>query len=559
MRYFFLLFLFIAIAFSLHGQDKTVLEKGKVSYISSQKVYVKFESTESINVGDTLFLNRKSQMTPFLVVNNKSSISCVCTRITSGQINISDEIIFQKNKIEKVQFEQATVQQQDSISSAYHEARFSKNNSIDGSNNMNQSLDNDDASFSQKENKLPKQIYKQKISGRISAASYNTIANSRKNHRFRYTFLMRGDHLGNSGLSFESYITFRHTLNEWEEVKNNLNNALKVYSLALKYDFSKTSRLIIGRTINPKISSIGASDGIQFEKGFGNFILGALVGSRPDHQDYSLNFSLFQYGAYISHRSNTNNSFSQTTIAFIEQRNNSKIDRRFIYFQHSNSLTKNLNFFGSAELSLYQNINDEPTNVLDLTNLYVSLRYRVSRRLNFSLSYDNRKNIQYYETYKNFIDKLIEEETRQGVRFHASYKLFKNVIWGINTGWRFQKSERNLSKNLNSYLTFSRIPGVNVRTTITANFLRTNYLDSKIFGIRLSKEIVSRKLNGDINYRWVDYRYLNYETESQQNIMGLNLSWNIIKRLSLYLNYEITFDSHEIDYHQIYSKIIQRF
>jgi hypothetical protein len=57
----------------------------------------------------------------------------------------------------------------------------------------------------------------------------------------------------------------------------------------------------------------------------------------------------------------------------------------------------------------------------------------------------------------------------------------------------------------------------------------------------------------------VDYDYLNYETASRQNIMGINLSWNIIKRLSLYLNYELAFDDHEIEYHQVYAKITQRF
>ena len=559
MRYYFLVFFFVATASFVRGQDNMALEKGKVSYISAQNVYVKFESTEHIDIGDTLFLNRKGQMIPVLIVNNKSSISCVCTPITSDRINISDEIIFETNTIGKGQSEGSMAQPQDDLSSLSGQAQYSAADTFTGLNESDQSLEYDGLTSRQIEKKLQKQEYRQNITGRISATTYNTIADSRSNNRFRFTFFMRGDHLGNTRLSFESYITFRHTLDEWEEVKNNISSALKIYSLSLKYDFSQSTSLVLGRYINPKISSIGAVDGLQFKKGFGNFMIGAFVGSRPDHQDYSLNVHLFQYGAYIGHESNSDNRFLQSTIAFIEQRNNSKIDRRFIYFQHSNSLTRNLNFFGSAELSLYQNINDEPKNVLDLTNLYVSLRYRVSRRLSLSLSYDNRKNIQYYETYKNFIDKLIEEETRQGVRLHASYKLFKNVIWGINTGWRFQKSEKNLSQNLNSYLTFSRIPGVNIRTTLTANFLRTNYLDSKIFGISVSKEIIPRKLNGDINYRWVDYKYLNYELGTRQNIMGVNLSLNIIKRLSLYVNYEFTFDDQEIVYHQIFTKIIQRF
>ena len=114
----------------------------------------------------------------------------------------------------------------------------------------------------------------------------------------RYAFLLRGNNLGNSRFSIENYITFRHTINEWEEVKDNLNRALKVYSLALRYDFNKTSSLTIGRKINPKISSMGAIDGIQFEAGKGNFILGAIIGSRPDYLDYGLNFNLFQYISY---------------------------------------------------------------------------------------------------------------------------------------------------------------------------------------------------------------------------------------------------------------------
>jgi len=559
MRYYFIIFFFVAIASLVKGQDNTGLEKGKVSYVSSQNVYVKFESTENIEIGDTLFLNKKGEMIPSLVVNNKSSISCVCTPIFSGGVNVSDEIIFQKNTTEYALSKQQESQPSDSSFSGSNQTGIIAVSSAVNSNNQDQSNEFDNPASGQADTKQLKATYKQNITGRVSAASYFTIADSRNWNRFRYTFFMRGDHLGNTGLSFESYITFRHTLDEWEEVKENVNSALKVYSLALKYDFSKKTRVLLGRHINRKISSIGAVDGLQFEQEIGNVTLGTFVGFRPDYQDYSLNFDLFQYSLYLSHSYKSEARYMDNTIAFIEQRNNSNIDRRFLYFQHSSSLAKNLNLFASMEVSLYEEINDESKSTLDLMNLYASIRYRVSRKLNFSLSYDNRRNIHYYETYKNFIDRLIDEETRQGVRFNASYRIFKNVIWGVNTGWRFQKSERNLSRNLNTYLTFSRIPGVNIRTTLTANFLRTNYLNSKIFGIRISKEIVPRKLNGDIQYRWVDYDYLNYETASRQNIVGANLSWNIIKRLSLHLNYEITFDSHDIEYHQVYAKIIQRF
>lgn len=558
MRYRLLVFYFFAIAFSLQGQEDTMPEKGKVSYITSQNVYVKFETTENIQIGDTLFANKKGQITPVLVVGNKSSISCVCTPISPGAIALSDEIFSRKVVKDNPPDETPLTQQDNNSSTNEEQPRYRKDNFAENPKNPSKEKE-DIAPQKQLEKESPKPIFKQRIKGRISAASYMNLSDLRSNQRMRYTFVMRGDNLGNTRLSMDTYVSFRHTFNEWEEVQNNLSSALKIYSLALKYDFDQTTSVSVGRKINPMISSMGASDGIQFEKGFGNFLFGALVGSRPDYLDYNFNPALFQFGTYLSHRSSSKNKYLQSTIAFIEQRNNSKIDRRFIYLQHTSSLFKNLNLFCSAEMSLYENINEQPKNVFNLTNLYASLRYRATRKLNFSVSYDNRKNVQYYETYKSFIDKLIEQETRQGVRFRTNYRLFKNVTWGVNTGWRFQKSDRNLSKNLNSYLTFNRIPSLNIRATINANFLQTNYLNSRILGIRLSKDIVPGKIDGGVNFRVVDYDYLNYETATHQNIVGINLSMKIIKKLSLYVNYEGTFDSQNIVYSRFYTKIIQRF
>ena len=546
-------------AFSLKAQDATMPVKGRVSYITSQNVYVKFESTESIQVGDTLFTNKKGRIIPALVVNNKSSISCVCTPILSGSLEISDNILPRSVAFKNLPVNKPLNQQNDNASSNAMKPRFRNDNFVE---RPTIALSEKEVVALPKpmEKKSPERpIFKQRITGLISATSYMNLSDIRSNQRMRYTFSMQGDNLGNTRLSAETYISFRHTLDEWADVQNNLNDALKIYSLALKYDFDKTTSLMVGRKINPMISSMGAMDGVQFEKGFGNFLFGALVGSRPDYLDYSYNPNLFQYGAYLSHKSNSKDKYLQSTIAFIEQRNNSNIDRRFIYLQHTSSLFKNLNLFCSAEMSLYENINEQAKNVFNLTNLYASLRYRATKKLNMSVSYDNRKNVQYYETYKSFIDKLIEEETRQGVRFNANYRLFKYVTWGVNTGLRFQKSDMNLSKNLNSYLTFNRIPSLNIRTTINANFLQTNYLNSRILGIRISKDIIPGKIDGDINFRMVDYQYLNYETVTHQNIIGVNLSMNIIKKLSLYINYEGTFDSQNIVYNRLYTKIIQRF
>jgi hypothetical protein len=84
----------------------------------------------------------------------------------------------------------------------------------------------------------------------------------------------------------------------------------------------------------------------------------------------------------------------------------------------------------------------------------------------------NRKNIIYYESYKSYIDQLIDDETRQGLRVGANYHISKLFTWGFNASWRFQKSEINLSKNLNTYLNISKLPIINATASLSANILQ---------------------------------------------------------------------------------------
>lgn len=402
-------------------------------------------------------------------------------------------------------------------------------------------------------------LYKQKVKGRISAASYSNLYGSEQTHRMRYALTYQGNNLGNSRFSTDNYITFRHTIGEWNQVTENFNNALKVYSLSVKYDLDKHSSISLGRKINQRISSMGAIDGLQVEKGLNHFLVGAIVGSRPDYADYRLNLNLFQAGIYVGHTNNNLQKRRETTFAVVEQRNHGNTDRRFAYFQHTNAITKNLSLFGSFEVDMYQVVDSVVTNSMSLTNLLLTFRYKLSKKISITGGYDNRKNIIYYESYKSYIDQLIDDETRQGLRLGVNYRISKRITWGANGSWRFQKSNINLSKNVNTYLNFSRLPWINASASLSANFLQTGYLDSKIYGARLTKEIVRGKLNSEVYYRRVEYNYSNYENKILQDIGGIDLSWNITRKLAFYVYYEGTFDKTRQTYHRFNTRIIQRF
>lgn len=543
MKYAIPILFVLLLTTPLWGQNQTVQEEGNVTYISSKNVYVKFSNTKHIQLGDTLVIFQSGKVLPVLIVDQKSSSSTICTPFGAAALKEGDKIYAKTIvPVEKPKKEEET-----KLDLPFDAA--------------DAPVVNNDPVIKPTEDVVEDVLFKEKIKGRVSAATYNNFSDFRNTTRMRYAFSFRGYNLNNSRWSVENYITFRHTADNLNEISSNIAEALKVYSFSVKYDFDATSSLTIGRKINPRFSSMGAIDGVQYEKGFGQFRLGAVAGTRPDFADYGFNPNLLQFGAYVGHVGNNPAKYTQTTLGMVEQMNSGNTDRRFVYFQHSSQLAKNLNLFSSFEVDLYENINGQVSNTAQLTNFYASLRYRLNRKLRFWASYDNRKNIIYYESYKNFIDQLIEDETRQGVRFGFSHKASKLITWGMSANARFQQSRANPTQNVSGYISFRNLPFINARATVRANYLQTDFLDSRIFSARFSKDLVPSKISAEVYYRWVDYLYKNNENGRvlHQNIGGASLNFRIQKNLSLYLYYEGVLDKPTTTYHRFNAKLIKRF
>jgi hypothetical protein len=370
MKSLFPIFILLLFSLSSYGQQDTVELQGTVSYLSSQNVYLKFASTEFINKGDTLFQKIDDRYSPALLVKDKSSTSCICASLLPEKVKVGD-VFFAKVMMDK------KPEKEDPKKVKENPVTVKDSSGI----NLLPTV------IAPQEDKI-EEGFKEKLRGRISAASYSNFYGEDITHRMRYTLTFQGNNIKNSRFSTDNYITFRHTLGEWQEVKENFRDALKIYSMSVKYDFDKNSSVSLGRKINYRISSMGAIDGLQVEKGLGHFVIGAIAGSRPDYTDYGINFDLFQAGGYVSHGTLKNNKNQESTVAFVEQRNLSKTDRRFTYFQHSNSLIKDLHLFGSFEVDLFQNINDTISNKPSLTNLLFTMRYRVSKKISINAAYD---------------------------------------------------------------------------------------------------------------------------------------------------------------------------
>lgn len=513
----------------IYGQEIKVPLIGKITFITSKNVYVKFDNTTMIKVGDTL---KTIDNLPCLLVSNKSSSSVVSVRIGDCVIEKNMILTYLIKRIKEPVIEEEAV---------VEDIGISYNDSI------------------QAISKNAKKLYAEDIRARLSASSYSTISEVRDDrHRLMTRFSLNANHINHSKFSVETYLNYRYNINSGDANNLSNDNYLRVFNLAVRYDVDSTLSITAGRKINYKISSLGAIDGLQVEKFFGKNYVGAIAGFRPDIFDYGFNPNLLQYGAYIGRLTDSENLHSQTTLGIAEQRNNSDLDRRFTYFQHSSTINKKLNLFTTAELDIFNKVNDSVSNSPRLTNLYVSARYRFNRKVNAALSYDSRKRIIYYKTYETDIEELLDEDiARQGIRARLNIKPFNYVFTGFSYSRRFQSDNQNKSDNIYGFISLSKLP-IEGRVSLTYNMNSSNYLDSNIASLRYSRAFMDDRLNADFYYRFVNYKYVQNVPDFSQHYIGTYLSYYLDRSLIISLSGEYSTYNQE-DNFRINTRIIKRF
>jgi hypothetical protein len=515
---YILIFLTSAILFA--QAQKTEAIEGSVSYISSQNIFVKFNNTEGIESGDTLFFKEKSKFIPAVKVDHKSSTSCAGTSITNSKLELNSIlyafVIIDDGEAEADSIKSTTIAPV-VVTTANPTTDIVTTTSLEP---------------------IPT------LSGKVSVQSYSNFTNNQSGYdyqRWRYTFQLNANRIASSGFSYSQYISFAYRADDWNTISSDLFNALRVYDLAVKYNFNERTLLWFGRHLNNKISNISSIDGLQFEAGIDNWSFGAAVGTRPDFNNMGFNSKLFEYGAYINRFDVFANGDMQNTLGYFEQTNDFKTDRRFIYFQHSNSAIQNTRIFLSSEVDLFKKEMGENKTDFSLTSLYTSINIRPSDLFSIMLSYDARKNVIYYETFKTLVDSIIENETRQGFRTRLTLKPVKSLYVGGDFGYRYRRGDLKPSNNYGGYLTYSRIPGIETSATVSFNRLSSSYTEGDIWNATLSRPIV---FGFDImlGYRFTNYKFRTGIDDLKQNSVSINLNTYLLKPVLLNFTYEGIFE-----------------
>jgi hypothetical protein len=489
---------------------------GKVTYLSSQNVYVEFSSTKGMNVGDTIYLSSKDKLFPVIEVLHISSKSISGKNISKTQLNINDLLYAYTNYNEFI----VDLSVADTIKSSLNE-------SIPQTEIISRATEFSD--------------FKRNVRGKFSVQSYSSILDNSGYsdfQRWRYSFSYYTNEFYEGKLIFNNYMIYSYKNSDPDKFKLSSNRHLKIYDLSLKYLISENSSVAAGRFIDNAVSNIGAVDGILYKHNFPFFEGGVIAGKRPNWNDNSETNILPQFGFFLSRNDTLNGSFTSNSFALFQQMYKASIDRRFIYFQHYNDFIPLTQINFSSEIDFFSMNKGIRKSELSLTSLYFNARITASKIISFNVSYDARKNVVYVESFKSFIDSLFENETRQGFKIGTNIRPVKNVFAGLNFGHRFMKGDINSSSNYSGYITWSHIPYLSSSITINFAKLHNSYSNGRIASLRMNKSFFDELLSTSIYFSNAEWALSKNNLSIIQNFAGLEISQNLFGKTFLMINGE---------------------
>ena len=505
--------------------------EGKVTFLTSDNIYLGFDQTDRIQVGDTLFKKEGEKLIPVLTLYRKSSVSVIAKPLPGRTFKVGEIILALAPKPEEKKPESSPEQKLQEKAPSPKQTTIAK--------------------------RTPKK--KETLRGTVAINNYSVISDSDFSSRSVARLSARADSINGSGLSFRTYARYRQNRID-RNAQQDVFGKFFLYEFAFDYQIQDQFAVTIGRFINRNMVSVGAIDGLKLEKtgrlGFG----GVIAGFRPDPISYGLNTDLFQFGAFAGlYHNKSKSAFS--SLGFIEQTNKKMTDRRYLYFQHQSNVSEKISLFASSELDLYQKDSTGRGGMSPrLSNLFFSVNYRVLPALNLSASYDVRRNFILYESFAEELDRLIRDDPyRTGLRLRANYRLAKYVRWGVAMSRRLQSDQKNEYSQINSSLQFSKIPGLKGSLMLMGGLNKNSYLSYQTFLARYSRDFWKGKVTIAPYGRYLIYSYFSSETPNTSQIYaGIDTNLDITKRLSFRLLYDYS-TRNSIISHRFNINITQRF
>lgn len=204
---------------------------------------------------------------------------------------------------------------------------------------------------------------------------------------------LRGDNLGNGPYSVHVDVRTRRTYRTRSNGSSETDGRTRVYRLSAARDVaSGGGKISLGRQTYGALSSVGIFDGALAQMTRGRLTAGAFAGTQPDAANQGYSTEIAELGIF-SLWQERKLALSGGAVASYASGN---LNREYLFFRQR--ITKN-RFLGFASEEIDVNRGwkaDAGEPAISLSNILVSLRYRLGDRWALSSGYDNRRNIRLY-------------------------------------------------------------------------------------------------------------------------------------------------------------------
>ncbi|KAA3615235.1 MAG: hypothetical protein DWQ05_14840 [Calditrichaeota bacterium] len=476
----------------LHGHSQNKNQIFKVKYLSKENVYLDAGSDAGLRVGDIMVVRKKDKVIAKLeiVFIAKQSASCkIITKINT--VIQGDKVLLVKRKKRAVE----------------------SMGKIDPGTKGTQKSEVTARSVPAREMpKRKKKRNKTRISGSASMQYYQLRDHSERKMHFEQPtvrFRLRAKQIWGKDYNFSVRTRSRYyqrstsynTLPR-EEWRN------RIYEVS--FDYSNESALFnyqIGRIISNKFSGVGYIDGAQLRLNLNSkFTTGIFAGTQPQWQYSSFQTSMEKYGGFINFVDGKYGSRRlETTLAAAGEYHSGMVSREFLYLQNSYNDGGRWNLYQSLEIDINRDWRKKVVQEsLSLSSLYLSLRYKISRNVATTFSYDNRKNYYSYDT-RTLADSLFDDALRHGFRSSLSIKLNKTLRFYSNLGVRKRETDNaatvSFAGGLNKSNFFGRWVNLNIRFSGFSNLYARGFNPS----VRLGKTF---RHGHTLNLSYGNYNYI---------------------------------------------------
>lgn len=432
------------LAGSASAQVDLVL-RGKITYVSAEGVYIDAGSDVGLKVGDTLKIRRSGTELATVAVNNISSQSAAAVVLEQSEpIRAGDDVYGKPSDV--------TTKKVVEPQPAEAKIESRKDRSV-------------------------------RVRGDISVSSFwhhDLTEAGRSWSRPGLASRLKIEDIGPSGLRFELRHRTRlyHRSRAVYEDQDTDDWSHQVYEFGLFHDGEEVaSEWGIGRIVAPYVRGVGFIDGAYIARSLNDsYKIGLAGGTTPDPEGTGLDFDRRKLGVFIAYETGEYSASRMTlSAAFSSEYEKSTVSRDFLYLQGTFSRFGRLTMYHSVEVDLnrdwrYDALGDRFT----FTNYLGNATLTVHRSTRLFVSYDNRKNIRYYET-RLVPDSLFDETTNQGVRGGLNVRFSDRVSMRASSGIRFRSDAFDDPVTGSFSVRLNRFPGQRQSLAMYFTYVKTQF------------------------------------------------------------------------------------